>query len=165
MKEKRKNVKMEWNEVKLFKLSEEDAKNPVLLRKIADLEKECFQDPWSETILAETIQSPLDVVWICCQEKEILAYCDLRIFAGEGELMRIAVRKDRRRQGFAKQLMDAMLSDSVAQGCTEWILEVRESNQSALKLYEFYGFEQEGIRKDYYKYPIENAVLMRRRQL
>lgn len=156
---------MEWNEGKLFKLSEEDAKNPVLLGEMADLEKECFQDPWSESILAETIGNPLDRVWICAQKNEVLAYCDLRILAGEGELMRIAVREDRRRQGFAKKLMDAMLSDSASEGCTEWMLEVRESNQSALKLYESYGFVQEGIRRAYYRCPVENAVLMRRRQL
>lgn len=58
---------------------------------IAELEKLCFSESWSYSILESGIHSPYDVYYVFEQAENILGYCNLRVLAGEGEVQRIAV--------------------------------------------------------------------------
>ena len=78
---------------------------------------------------------------------EIAGYCVLRVLADEGELQRIAVFSEYRRQGVGRKLMEAMLAAAREEGASSVSLEVRESNVGAMRLYEEYGFCQEAVRK------------------
>ena len=68
------------------------------LAAVAELEKLCFSEHWSYHILESGIHSPYDVYYVFEQEGKILGYCNLRVLAGEGEVQRIAVHPDSRRQ-------------------------------------------------------------------
>ena len=135
------------------------------LLRAAALEQSSFSQPWSEKLLAEGLTSPLDTycVWTC--ENEIAGYCVLRVLADEGELQRIAVFSEYRRQGVGRKLMEAMLAAAREEGASSVSLEVRESNVGAMRLYEEYGFCQEAVRKKYYQEPEEDAVIMWNRSL
>ena len=76
------------------------------------------------------------------------------------ELLKIAVHPDFRRKGFADMLIRDMTDYAVLSGFEKIFLEVRESGNPAIGLYRKNGFVTDGIRKNYYSQPTENAVLM-----
>lgn len=140
------------------------------LSEAADLERLSFSVPWSETLLAECLVSRLDLSWVLEEEqteglqqagrRRIAGYCNLRVIAGEGELMRIAVHPDLRGRGYARILMDTLVRSARERGVSVITLEVRNSNQSARNLYKSYGFVEEAVRKGYYTEPVEDAIIM-----
>lgn len=75
---------------------------------------------------------------------------------GEREILNLAVDPALRRRGVGKKL----LQDEISRARGSWYLEVRESNQAALKLYESIGFRATGRRPDYYLSPPETAIVM-----
>ena len=128
---------------------------------ISKIEERCFSDPWSLESVREGLESSLDT-WLVLKEMEgVLGYCVFRIIAGEGELLRIAVSPEFQGRGLSKKLMDQMVEYSRKKKAETMFLEVRESNEKARNLYRSYGFSEEGIRKDYYRNPVENAVIMK----
>ncbi len=140
------------------------------LSEAANLERLSFSVPWSETLLAECLVSRLDLSWVLEEEqteglqqagrRRIAGYCNLRVIAGEGELMRIAVHPDLRGRGYARILMDTLVRSARERGVSVITLEVRNSNQSARNLYKSYGFVEEAVRKGYYTEPVEDAIIM-----
>jgi ribosomal-protein-alanine N-acetyltransferase len=77
----------------------------------------------------------------------------------------LAVHPDRRRQGLASLLLTHVLDDAVRRGAEKATLEVRRSNEGALRLYERFGFEVGGVRKEYYRQPVEDALILWRPRL
>ena len=132
---------------------------------IAELEKLCFSESWSYSILESGIHSPYDVYYVFEQAENILGYCNLRVLAGEGEVQRIAVHPSCRRLGLGRKMMDAMVEYAIREGAYAISLEVREGNLTARKLYESYGFTAEAVRKAYYHNPTEDALIMWKRDL
>ena len=78
----------------------------------------------------------------------------------EADITNVAVRPQYRRQGIGLQLVTMMLGMMGRLGVTSVLLEVRESNIPAIRLYERYGFTAYNKRKNYYRNPAEDAVLM-----
>ncbi|RGY99821.1 ribosomal protein S18-alanine N-acetyltransferase [Clostridium sp. AM58-1XD] len=132
------------------------------IRDVAELERLCFSSPWSEKLLAELPKSRLDTCFLLDQGegKGTAAYGILRILAGEGEIQRIGVLPSERKKGLGSKVMEAMTEYAREMGAECILLEVRESNTAARKLYKSWGFEEEGRRKNYYDNPSEDAVLM-----
>lgn len=128
--------------------------------KIAELERLCFSLPWSKKLVEESVSSPFDTGFVLEQGGEILAYGILSIVAGEGEIQRIAVLPLRRRLGLGRELMEAMLACSREHQAEAVSLEVRAGNEGARRLYEACGFAAEAVRKDYYRFPKEDAIIM-----
>jgi ribosomal-protein-alanine N-acetyltransferase len=83
-----------------------------------------------------------------------------RSCAGEGELLKIVVGREYRRQGIAAQLVAHTLGYLAEQGVECCFLELRAANLPALALYERFGFQRVGLRKNYYASPPEDAILM-----
>ena len=79
------------------------------------------------------------------------------------ELMRIAVLPEYRGRGYSRKLMERLEESARAAGAQELTLEVRESNEAALHLYKSCGFRVEAVRKDYYRNPKENALILWKR--
>ena len=137
---------------------------PEDLESVADLEKRSFSVPWSAETIQEAAESRLDRVWVLMSEGKVAGYCDFRIVAGEGELMRIAVEPSSRGQGFGRKLLETLTETAARNGVDEIALEVRVSNQRAIALYKSFGFRIEAVRKRYYTNPVEDAFIMWRRQ-
>ena len=88
---------------------------------------------------------------------------DQGMLAPEGELLRIGVHPAHRRRGVGGALMRCFLNEAAKRGCTEIFLEVRADNEGAIALYHMLGFEQVGIRRRFYRAPIEDALVMIKR--
>lgn len=130
--------------------------------QVAELEKLCFSDPWSEKSVASELSNPLSL-WLVAMEGERLAgYVGSQTVLGETDMMNIAVHPDFRRQGVATLLIERLVAALRARGSHCLTLEVRQSNESAGRLYERMGFETIGLRKNYYKNPKENALILRK---
>ena len=130
------------------------------IKEIAQLERECFSDPWSEASLEEELYNPL-ASFIVAQRPDgaVLGYAGLHAVMDEGYIDNIAVREDYRGQGIADDLLDVFVRFGQAH-LAFLTLEVRPSNQAAIQLYYKHGFAQVGRRKDYYKQPKEDAIIM-----
>jgi ribosomal-protein-alanine N-acetyltransferase len=95
---------------------------------------------------------------------EIYGYVGLLMVPYEADVLNITVSEKVRNRGIGTRLMREILERAKKYGVTDIHLEVRESNASAIHLYEKLGFVRDGIRKNYYTAPVENAVTMTVRQ-
>ena len=129
--------------------------------QVTALEAECFSDAWSEKLVADLLTSSFDEAWVLVNpEEELVGYINIRFLAGEGELMRIAVKPSYRGQGYSRKLMDRLVQSAYENEAPEVTLEVRAGNKPAIGLYESYGFVSEAVRKGYYHNPTEDALIM-----
>ena len=125
------------------------------LSAAAEIESMCFADPWSESVLSDEINHGYSVYFAAVTDGRVIGYIGGNVISGECDITRVAVHKDFRRMGVAKALIEAFKQEA-----DRVTLEVREGNLAAIALYEKCGFKKDFIRKNYYKNPTENAVLM-----
>ena len=130
--------------------------------QIALLERECFADPWSQQSIASELHNPLSVWLVAQQGQTLLGYVGSQTCLDETDMMNIAVFPASRRQGVARALIDALVSALRERGSKQLTLEVRASNGPARQLYESLGFLQVGLRKNYYRNPKEDALILRK---
>ena len=129
---------------------------------IAELEKLCFSDPWSENSIAYELTSRLSY-WLVAQEDGIVVgYIGSQSVLGESDMMNVAVHPEHRRKGIAEALIHALSQGLKDRGNVCLTLEVRASNDPAIALYEKLGFSQVGLRKNYYRNPKEDALILRK---
>ena len=130
------------------------------VKQVAELEKICFSDPWSENSVASELNNPLSV-WLVAEENGIVCgYVGSQTVLDETDMMNIAVHPDCRRKGIAAALIAELVRLLKERGSRILRLEVRESNAPAISLYETMGFTQLGLRKNYYRNPKENALIL-----
>ena len=130
--------------------------------QIAALEKICFSDPWSENSIASELENKL-AHWLVAQEGEMVAgYIGSQTVMGETDMMNVAVHPDFRRRGIAEALVKRLVEDLKAMESHCLTLEVRASNAPAIALYEKLGFSRIGRRKNYYRNPREDALILRK---
>lgn len=130
------------------------------IKEIAELEKECFPDPWNEEMFVQLLSNPLAVFITAVYDGEVVGYAGIYHILTEGQLMNIAVKEDLRRRGIAEKMFEYLLEYGKENDIEVITLEVRENNTPAISFYEKIGFEKVGIRPGYYSHPTEDAVLM-----
>ena len=130
------------------------------LDQVMEIEEDLFSVPWTrEGFLTYLMKK--DTMFFVVEEKErILGYCSMMTVLDEGDILNVAVRRDRQKEGIGQFLVDSILRMADLQGIRLVHLEVREGNQTARRLYERLGFKEDGLRRNYYEDPVENAVLM-----
>ena len=132
------------------------------VKAVADLEKICFSDPWSENSVASELKNKL-ALWLVAEEEGAVAgYIGSQTCTDESDVMNVAVHPDFRRRGIAEKLVNALVEELRAIGSHCLTLEVRASNDPAIGLYEKLGFVEIGRRKNYYRNPREDALIMRK---
>ena len=130
--------------------------------QVAELEKICFSDPWSEKSVASELTNPLSL-WLVAKEGERVAgYIGSQTCGDESDMMNVAVHPDFRRKGIAGSLVDALVAELKTRESRSLTLEVRASNAPAIALYEKLGFSQIGRRKNYYRNPKEDGLILRK---
>ncbi len=128
------------------------------IQDIAQLERECFSSPWSEKMIEEELSNPCAHFLVCECDGEVCGYVGLHTILDEGYITNIAVSEKYRRKGVASALLEKLISNS--DELVFITLEVRVSNAPAIALYERFGFENVGVRRNYYTNPREDALLM-----
>ena len=130
--------------------------------QVAELEKICFSDPWSEKSVASELNNPL-ALWLVAEENDRVAgYIGSQTVVGESDMMNVAVHPDFRRKGLAEELVVSLVEELKKLESHCLTLEVRASNEPAKQLYEKLGFQQVGCRKNYYRNPKEDALILRK---
>lgn len=129
---------------------------------IAEMEHQTFSDAWSEKAILDTLRNPKTICLVAEKIGKIVGYCIVYTADDEADIARIAVLKESRRFGIASELIHALDVICWENQIQIIMLDVRVSNGGARAFYEKHGFTQDGIRENYYKNPIEDAILMSR---
>ena len=130
---------------------------------VAELEKICFgTEAWSEKSVASELANQLSLWLVVLEEDAVAGYVGSQTVMDETDMMNVAVHPDHRRKGIAEALVDALVEALKEKGSHCLTLEVRASNAPAIGLYEKLGFQQVGLRKNYYRNPKEDALILRK---
>lgn len=127
---------------------------------VAEIEKETFSIPWSEKAFQESLSLNNTIYVVAEEADKIVAYCGIYISMEDGNITNVAVSKNHRRKHIGEQAVAYLLRLAKEQGVKHVTLEVRQTNVSAIRLYEKLGFREAGIRKDFYDKPKEHALIM-----
>lgn len=150
------------DEYSITRLSRDDD-----LDEVAALEAASFTNPWSRDMLARELHNS-DVARVYVlrgPDGQLLAFCGCWFVFDELHINTLAVRIEERRRGLATRLLRFLFAEAAASGLTRATLEVRRSNEAALRLYERLGFEVRAIRPNYYSQPLEDALVLWSRKL
>ncbi len=121
------------------------------LEQIANILTTDFDSFWNYDILKEELKDENSKYWIAKSDKEILGFAGIKIMLDKADIMNIVVKKNNRNQGIGSLLLKKLISASKELNLTSLTLEVMEENYSAIHLYKNFGFQQIGIRKNYYQ--------------
>ena len=136
--------------------------NATHVPQVAELERICFADPWSEKSVASELDNQW-ALWLVAEEDDVVTgYIGSQTSIDETDVMNVAVHPDYRRRGIAEMLINALVTELKNRGSHALMLEVRASNAPAIALYEKLGFRQVGCRKNYYRNPKEDALILRK---
>ena len=130
------------------------------VESIATMESAVFSDAWTAKSIEDTYNQPQAFIVTAELDGKVAGYCIVYFVLDEGEIARIAVDNCFRRQGVGRKLLEQVERTCKEKGIIRLMLDVRESNESARAFYKSLGFEEDGVRKNFYEMPKENAVLM-----
>ena len=134
------------------------------IRDIVRIERTSFADPWSEESFRRIMggQAAIFQVLEVAPDKAVVGYIIAFSVGTDAELLNVAVDPNFRGRGLAGQMLDSVLIELGGTGVRTAFLEVRESNRAARALYGSRGFKEIGRRRNYYRRPVEDALVMRR---
>ncbi len=133
---------------------------PEMLGEASEIEKLCFSEPWSPEALLYMCKSPNTHAVAVIIEGRLAAYGGCEFVPPEANIVNIATHPDFRRRGCAAAVIDSLEEFLSSKGVDSIFLEVRASNAPARALYEGKGFAVVGVRKNYYRFPTEDAEVM-----
>jgi tRNA threonylcarbamoyl adenosine modification protein YeaZ/ribosomal-protein-alanine acetyltransferase len=138
------------------------AATPDDVDEMTALDQICFSLPWSrQDFEAEMTENALANYLVCRRNDRVIAYAGLWAIFSEGHITNVAVHPDFRRKGLGTALIRELTARlGAALGLVNFTLEVRESNEPAISLYEKMGFRPEGRRRGYYADTGEDALIM-----
>ena len=130
------------------------------MAQVAPIERAVFSDPWSERDLSDCVRTGVPFL-VAEQGGAVVGYVIAHHALDEAEILNLGVVPSRQRQGVGRALVQGMLAQLRQQGVATVFLEVRESNTVAQRLYGALGFAHVGRRRAYYRFPTEDAVVLR----
>ena len=129
---------------------------------IAELEKVCFNDPWSVNSIVSELNNQLSLWLVAVEDGTVAGYVGSQSVLGWADMMNIAVAPDFRRRGIGERLILELIERLKANDVVCLTLEVRKSNDPAIALYQKLGFAEVGCRPNYYRNPKEDALILRK---
>lgn len=131
------------------------------IEDVCEIEAASFGDPWKYASFAYDMEhNPTARHLVSVLDGIICGYVGVYYVLDEGQISNVAVLPDFRRRRVGKKLIGALIEQAKKAGLTHLTLEVRARNLPALSLYKSFGFVQNGLRKNYYERPTEDAILM-----
>jgi ribosomal-protein-alanine N-acetyltransferase len=129
--------------------------------EISALQSQTFTNPWSaQSLRWEIANTDVARLYVMRADDVAIGFCACWVILDELHINSLAIGDAWRRQGLASRLLREVCRDAGTAGATQATLEVRRSNTPALALYERLGFTCEGVRKDYYQTPREDALVL-----
>ena len=130
--------------------------------QVAALEKLCFSDPWSEKSVASELTNQLSLWLVAVENDTVVGYVGSQTVMGETDMMNVAGQPDFRKRGIATALIVGLVEELRKQGSHCLTLEVRASNAPAISVYSALEFREVGRRRNYYRNPREDALILRK---
>ncbi|WP_301107099.1 ribosomal protein S18-alanine N-acetyltransferase [Sporosarcina sp.] len=131
------------------------------IRAVADIERESFATPWTEEIFEHELSGNAYSHYIVAElDGEIIGHCGMWIVLDECHITNVAVRSKVRGKGYGEELMRQAMELCRLNEVKTMTLEVRVSNEPARTLYRKLGFQEGGIRKNYYTDDHEDGLVM-----
>ena len=127
---------------------------------VADLEQRIFSDPWPPESFAELLADAQWSALVAESDSGIVGYACVMTAPPHARLTNIAVVEEQRRKSVAQQLLDHILEIVTGDLCELILLEVRPSNEAAIRFYRKHGFRELFRRPGYYQQPPEDALIM-----
>jgi ribosomal-protein-alanine N-acetyltransferase len=128
--------------------------------EVVKIENQSFSDPWKREFFSEEIRNNFASPLVAKLDQKVVGYACLWIFFGELQIANIAVEKDFRRRGIGRKILERIIAYARDKSCLKITLDVRESNREAIDLYNKFGFKIAGRRKKYYRFPVEDSLIM-----
>ncbi|GBE08322.1 ribosomal-protein-alanine N-acetyltransferase [bacterium BMS3Abin11] len=119
------------------------------LAEVLAIENVSYDFPWTEGIFRDCLKKQYPSM-LFVQQKRILAYAIFQFIVDECHLLNLCIRQEERRQGLATKMVQYLMNQARQNDMGSIFLEVRESNTAAIKLYDKLGFNEIGLRRDYY---------------
>lgn len=120
------------------------------LAAVLEIEQQVYPFPWSEQIFVDSIEAGTLLV-VLQQQGQIIGYGVLSTAAGESQLLNLAIAPEFQGRGLGRTLLQWLIGKAKGYDSEMLFLEVRHSNQSAQQLYQSLGFNEIGLRRDYYR--------------
>ncbi|MDO4847951.1 MAG: ribosomal protein S18-alanine N-acetyltransferase [Clostridiaceae bacterium] len=143
-------------EFEIFRMSESH------IDGVLEIERECFSSPWSRESLEAELGNEYARFFAAVCDGTVIGYIGAFNVFGEVSLGNLAVKKEYRKAGVASALLNELEKTAEAENAEFITLEVRQSNEAAIRLYKKLGFSQSGLRKGFYQNPTEDAILMKK---
>ena len=133
------------------------------IAQAARIEAESFSTPWSAEAFRKSLALDYTIFLTAEWEGRVAGYCGCYVSLEEAEITNVAVKEELRGRGIARALLLELLRQGEDRGAKAFLLEVRAGNAPAIRLYEGLGFEREGLRRNFYEQPREDALVMWKR--
>ena len=130
---------------------------------LAKIEAALFSMPWSEKAFLDLLKHEYCHYLVAEENGEPVGFAGMTLLGDEGDIDKVMVEPRHQRQGIADALLEALFILGEEKGAAAYTLEVRASNEPAIRLYEKHGFVSEGVRPRFYEKPIEDALIMWKR--
>lgn len=127
---------------------------------VCEIEEATFSMPWKAADFIDMIKTDNLTYLVAELDGKIIGGAGFRNILGDGEITNVAIESAHRGHGYGKILVRELLNKGREMGAEEFTLEVRVSNEPAIRLYESLGFKSEGIRPGFYEKPKEDAMIM-----
>ena len=124
-----------------------------------------LSESWSYESIKKELSNKLSKYFVALYENKVIGFIGMWIVFNEGDITNVAVHPEYRKQGVGNLLIENLLSFCKKNNIDSLTLEVRESNFPAQSLYKKHGFKEEGLRKNFYNNPKENAIIMWRHNI
>ena len=136
-------------------MAEEDVES------VSNLERQLFSKPWTKQDFLNSMSDRHNIYLVAENDQhEVVGYCGIWGVLDEGQITNVAVREEDQGKGIGYEMLQELIAIGKNEGLSQYTLEVRVSNKKAIRLYEKLGFEEEGIRKEFYDKPVEDASIM-----
>jgi ribosomal-protein-alanine N-acetyltransferase len=130
------------------------------LTAIEEIEQCAYPTPWSRSMFASELAKPTSICLGAFEGDELVGYVVNSRYVDAWHIMNVAVAPNRQRRGIATSLLQRLFDLTEQDERRGFTLEVRVSNDGAIRLYEQLGFEARGIRRGYYTDNREDALIM-----
>jgi len=132
------------------------------LTAIEEIERDSYPTPWSRSMFAGELSKPSSICLgaIDVETNRLVGYLIISRYVDAWHVMNIAVTDEFRRRGIATRLMERLFEITSGDGRRGYTLEVRVSNDAAIRLYESLDFKARGLRRGYYTDNREDALIM-----
>lgn len=128
--------------------------------QVVTLERTIFPDPWPRSAFVEQVSGSGWGGIVAEVTGAVIGYACYLVVDVEAHITNIAVEPGYRRKSVARQLLEAILQAANRAGCEYVLLEVRPSNVAAIAFYKRFGFKLLYQRPNYYRRPVEDALIM-----